>query len=194
MKTIFHPPKNENNFSPYSSQTVFIMLKWIKYATEQLPTKPDHFKALSSYNSARNHGYHWIVELWNWNCGIVELNCGIIELRNELWLNVRAAILFLLTINQLLSSRNNVGTFIKLRQQLQSTQTCYNLSHSKLLQSCDVIFDRDMVWKLGKLQSAYNELRFDVGTVLTVHKSFVFRLLIFKMSMKWEKSLSVFLF
>ena len=23
--------------------------------------------------------------------------------------------------------------------------------------------DRDMVWKLGKLQSAYNELRFDKG-------------------------------
>ena len=37
--------------------------------------------------------------------------------------------------------------------------------------------DRDMVWKLGKLQRAYNELRFDVGTVLAVHKSFVFRLL-----------------
>ena len=37
-----------------------------------------------------------------------------------------------------------------------------------------------MIWKLGKLQSAYNELRFDVGTVLAVHKSFVFRLLIFK--------------
>ena len=32
----------------------------------------------------------------------------------------------------------------------------------------------------SKLQSDYNELRFDVGTVLTVHKSFVFRLLIFK--------------
>ena len=29
------------------------------------------------------------------------------------------------------------------------------------------IVNRDMVWKLGKLQSAYNELRFDVGTVLT---------------------------
>ena len=43
-----------------------------------------------------------------------------------------------------------------------------------------IIVDRDMVWKLGKLQSDYNELRFDVGTVLTVHKSFVFRLLIFK--------------
>ena len=42
------------------------------------------------------------------------------------------------------------------------------------------IVDRDMIWKLGKLQSAYNELRFDVGTVLTVHKSFVFRLLVFK--------------
>ena len=42
------------------------------------------------------------------------------------------------------------------------------------------IVDRDMVWKLGKLQSDYNELRFDVGTVLAVHKSFVFRLLIFK--------------
>ena len=40
--------------------------------------------------------------------------------------------------------------------------------------------DRDMVWKLGKLQSAYNELRFDVGTVLAIHKSFIFRLLIFK--------------
>ena len=37
-----------------------------------------------------------------------------------------------------------------------------------------------MVWKLAKLQSAYNELRLDVGTVLTLHKSFVFRLLIFK--------------
>ena len=37
-----------------------------------------------------------------------------------------------------------------------------------------------MVWKLGKLQSAYNELRFDVDTVLAVHKSFVFYLLIFK--------------
>ena len=35
-----------------------------------------------------------------------------------------------------------------------------------------------MVWKLRKLQSAHNELRFDVETVLTVHKSFVFRLLI----------------
>ena len=34
--------------------------------------------------------------------------------------------------------------------------------------------------QLCKLQSAYNELRFDVGTVLTVHKYFVFRLLIFK--------------
>ena len=44
----------------------------------------------------------------------------------------------------------------------------------------DNIVNRDMVWKLGKLQSDYNELRFDVGTVLTVHKSFVFRLLIFK--------------
>ena len=42
------------------------------------------------------------------------------------------------------------------------------------------ILDRDMVWKLGKLQSAYNELRFDVETVLAVHKSFVFRLLIVK--------------
>ena len=42
------------------------------------------------------------------------------------------------------------------------------------------IVDRDMVWKLGKLQSAYNELGFDVETVLTVHKSFVLRLLIFK--------------
>ena len=31
-----------------------------------------------------------------------------------------------------------------------------------------------MIWKLGKLQSAYNELRLDVGTVLTLHKSFVF--------------------
>ena len=41
------------------------------------------------------------------------------------------------------------------------------------------IVDRDMVWKLGKRQSAY-ELSFDVGTVLTVHKSFVSRLLIFK--------------
>ena len=40
------------------------------------------------------------------------------------------------------------------------------------------IVDRDMVWKLGELQSAYNELRFDVETV--VRKSFVFRLLIFK--------------
>ena len=40
--------------------------------------------------------------------------------------------------------------------------------------------DRDMVWKLGKLQSTYNELRFDVGTVPAVHKSFVFRILIFK--------------
>ena len=37
-----------------------------------------------------------------------------------------------------------------------------------------------MVWKLGKLQRAYNELRFDVGTVLALHKPFVFRLLIFK--------------
>ena len=37
-----------------------------------------------------------------------------------------------------------------------------------------------MVWKLGKLQSAKNELRFEVGTVLTVDKFFVFRLLIFK--------------
>ena len=26
-----------------------------------------------------------------------------------------------------------------------------------------------MVWKLGKLQSAYNELRYDVETVLAVH-------------------------
>ena len=51
-------------------------------------------------------------------------------------------------------------------------------SHSKCLD--EGIVDRDMVWKLGKLQSAYNELGFDVGTVLTVHKSFVFRLLIFK--------------
>ena len=41
---------------------------------------------------------------------------------------------------------------------------------------CGNIVDRDMVWKLGRLQSAYNELRFDVGTVLTVHKYFVFRL------------------
>ena len=56
--------------------------------------------------------------------------------------------------------------------------------------------DRDMVWKLGKLQSAYNELRFDKGLDNTwttpagqlekhwdgprVHKSFVFLLLIFK--------------
>ena len=32
--------------------------------------------------------------------------------------------------------------------------------------------------KHGKLQSAYNELCIDVGTVLAVHKSFVFRLLI----------------
>ena len=37
-----------------------------------------------------------------------------------------------------------------------------------------------MVWKLGYLQSADNELRFDVETVLTVYKSSVFRLLIFK--------------
>ena len=43
-----------------------------------------------------------------------------------------------------------------------------------------IMVDRDMIWKLGKLQSAYNELRFDVETVLTVHKSFVFRLLILK--------------
>ena len=42
------------------------------------------------------------------------------------------------------------------------------------------LVDRDMVWKLGWLQSADNELRFDVETVLTVHKSFVYRLLIFK--------------
>ena len=40
------------------------------------------------------------------------------------------------------------------------------------------IVNRDMVWKLSKLQSDYNELHF--GTVLTVHKYFVFRLLIFK--------------
>ena len=33
-------------------------------------------------------------------------------------------------------------------------------------ESCGIIVDRDMVWKLGKLQSVYNELRFDVGTVL----------------------------
>ena len=39
------------------------------------------------------------------------------------------------------------------------------------------IVDREM---FGKLQSAKNELRFEVGTVLTVHKFFVFRLLIFK--------------
>ena len=32
----------------------------------------------------------------------------------------------------------------------------------------------------SKLQNAYNELRFDFWTALTVHKSFVFRLLIFK--------------
>ena len=29
-----------------------------------------------------------------------------------------------------------------------------------------------MVWQLGKRQSAYNVLRFDVGTVFVVHKSF----------------------
>ena len=40
-----------------------------------------------------------------------------------------------------------------------------------------IIVDRHIVWKLGKLQSAYNELRFDVGTVIAVHKPFVFRLL-----------------
>ena len=33
------------------------------------------------------------------------------------------------------------------------------------------------IW-YGKLQSAYNELRFDVGTILAMHKYFVFRLLI----------------
>ena len=43
-----------------------------------------------------------------------------------------------------------------------------------------IIVDRDMVWKLGKLQSTYNELRFDVETVLAVHKSIVSSLLIFK--------------
>ena len=37
-----------------------------------------------------------------------------------------------------------------------------------------------MVWKLGKLQSTYNELRFDVGTVFAVYKSIVSSLLIFK--------------
>ena len=37
--------------------------------------------------------------------------------------------------------------------------------------------NRDMVWKLSKLQSDYNELHFDVGMVLTVHKSFVSHLL-----------------
>ena len=42
------------------------------------------------------------------------------------------------------------------------------------------VVDQDMVWKFGKLQNAYNELRFDVGLVLTVHKSFVFRSSIFK--------------
>ena len=42
-----------------------------------------------------------------------------------------------------------------------------------------------MVWKLGKFQSDYDELRFDVGTVLTVHKYFVFRLLIFKQHGGW---------
>ena len=42
------------------------------------------------------------------------------------------------------------------------------------------IVDQEMFGKLGKLQSAYNQQRFDVGTVLTVQKSFVFRLLIFK--------------
>ena len=49
------------------------------------------------------------------------------------------------------------------------------------------IVDRDMVWKLGKHQSAYNELRFDVGTVLTLHKSFVFRMLIFQQQYTVER-------
>ena len=49
-----------------------------------------------------------------------------------------------------------------------------------MLPICGSIVNRDMVWKLDKLQSGYNELRFDVGTVLTVHKSFVFHLVIFK--------------
>ena len=47
------------------------------------------------------------------------------------------------------------------------------------------IVDRDMVWKLVKLQSAYNELRFDVGTVLALHKSFVFRSLIGTLSKRY---------
>ena len=42
---------------------------------------------------------------------------------------------------------------------------------------CDIV-DRDMVWKLGKPQSACNDLRFDVGTVHAMHKYFVLRLLI----------------
>ena len=70
---------------------------------------------------------------------------------------------------------------------MKGSRTSYTKFHpdSDLMRSRDyeltyIIVDRDMVWKLGKLQSDYNELRFDVGTVLTVHKSFVFRLLIFK--------------
>ena len=58
---------------------------------------------------------------------------------------------------------------------------CVKKERLKFLYNIDLtIVDRDMVWKVGKLQSDYNELRFDVETVLAVHKSFVFRLLIFK--------------
>ena len=35
------------------------------------------------------------------------------------------------------------------------------------------IVNGDMVWKLGKLQSDYNELRFDIGTVF-MHRAQIF--------------------
>ena len=41
----------------------------------------------------------------------------------------------------------------------------FELLHPNTKNTC-IIVDPDMVWKLGKLQSAYNELRFDVETVL----------------------------
>ena len=62
-----------------------------------LPTKRDHFKALSPFKKP------------------YILQETMFTTRKELWLNVRAAI-FSLRSNQLLSSPNNVGTFIKLRQ------------------------------------------------------------------------------
>ena len=50
---------------------------------------------------------------------------------------------------------------------LTKYQEMYTIDHSRSSVN-------DMVWKLGKLQSAYKELRFDVGKVLAVHKSLFF--------------------